>query len=148
MSPLAHLILTAALFFMLNIFFSLSYYVLLVSILLTFLIDLLDHSIQLSIAKNPDALKIKSLLFRGKISQAYNLYYATRRKNARQTFFHNFPFLVLAAILSIYFKSFTLFIGIAFHLICDVSYEYYQYKSLSFIWTFGLLKPKTGQSLS
>lgn len=140
MRPLAHLLLTVILFFILKLFFSLNYAVLFFALFLTLLIDLFDHSIQLLIAKNPDALKIKTLFFNRKILKAYNLYYSTRRKNARQTLFHNIPFLILAIILSFYFKSFVLFLGIVFHLICDISYEYYQYKSLSFVWTFGLIK--------
>jgi len=148
MSPLAHLFLTAVLFFILKLFLPLNYAVLFFAFFLTLLIDLLDHSIQLLIANNPDALKIKALLFSGNISKAYNLYYNTRRKNARQTLFHNIPFLILIIILSFYFRSFALFIGIAFHLICDISYEYYQYKSLSFIWTFGLINLDNKQTLN
>jgi len=140
MKPAIHLLLTIILFFILKIFFPLDLKILLVALSLTLIIDILDHGILILFARNPLAIEIKGLFLSGKISKVYRLYYRTRRENARQTFFHNFLFLFLMIFLVIWFRNLAIFLGIVFHLICDLFYEYYKYRTLSFVWTFGLMK--------
>lgn len=140
MSPTAHLLITTIFFFILKLFFYLNYAVLFIALILTLLIDVFDHSVLILLAQNPVAKHIRKLFFSGKVLEAYNFYYNTRRENASFTFLHNLLFFSAAIILTVLSRSYVLFLGVVLHLSCDFFYEFYKYHKLHDVWTFNLLK--------
>jgi len=121
MEPLKHLVITALVFFLLKIFIYLPFSVLVYALLLTILIDIIDHSINIFFVNKPLSKKIKGMIIKFKIRGAYKLYYKKRKEDI-YTFmlFHNSIFLLLSLILSFYLKSYAFFLGIPLHLICDI----------------------------
>jgi len=106
---------------MIKLFISLPTSILFYSLLLTILIDLLDHSINIFLINNPLSKKVKEKIFNLKIKDAYTLYYKKRKENVYLFMvLHNYIFLLISFIISIYSKSYVIFIGIVFHLFCDI----------------------------
>jgi hypothetical protein len=123
-------------FIILSFFFSLSINILIGAIFLTVFVDAFDHSINVLFTNSPIAKKVKKEFFNGNFSKAYNLYFYKRDKVFTFAIFHNIFFLFFCIILTVYLKSFLLFIGLVLHFFCDVITEYRFTKSLNF-WLYG-----------
>lgn len=141
MKPFYHIVLTITVFFIAKIFVDVGFNVLILALLLTVIVDIVDHSLLILSIKNSFMNKVRKLLYKLKIREAYNLYYKERYKTGK-AFLHNLAFFIIVTLVGIIYKNPVILLGISFHFICDMLSDIYFLKRLNDNWTFAFLFKK------
>ena len=88
---------------------------------LTLVVDVFDHSYLILTVRNETYNKTRALLKEIKIKEAYNYYYA-HRLSSNHSLLHHIWFTVLVWVVTIYFASPILLLGLVLHFACDQTY--------------------------
>lgn len=120
MSPLQHIIITIIAFFLLSLAVPLPLSVLSWSLVLTLGIDVFDHSYLFLTVKNPTYNRSRELIRQGKLLEAYRFYYANRDLS-NYSLFHHVWGTIATWIITVYFASPIILLGLVLHFSCDIT---------------------------
>ena len=138
MHPLKHIFLTILLFLSLTFFVKLDISILIYSLILTILIDIIDHSFAILFFDTRLNHQIKEMIKKKRIKESMIKYYNGRSGAFEYFYLHNLPVFLIILVITVYIQSYTLFLGLIFHYICDII-ECYQKGFIGF-WTAGWKK--------
>ena len=141
MKPTTHLVLTIMVFVAAKIYTALSLNVLFFALLLTVIVDIMDHSLIILLINNEVTIKTRELASALKLNEAYRIYCKERYKTGR-AFMHNLAFFAVITALGVIYKSPVILLGISFHFVCDMMSDFYFMKRLNDNWTFAFLLKK------
>lgn len=145
MKPTTHTVLTIIAFVAAKIYINLNLSVLFFTLLLTVIIDVIDHSLIILLIRNEVTIKTRKLALAFKLKEAYKTYSKERYKIGR-AFMHNMAFFAAITAIGIIYKSPVILLGISFHFVCDMINDVYFMKKLNSNWTFAFLFKKQGKS--
>jgi hypothetical protein len=132
MKPTVHVLSTIFAYILVTLFYPLSLNVLFWAVFLTLFVDLADHGFFVLTLKNPTSKEIRILLKQCRFQEAYMLYYDNRRKILTYALLHNLPVLTLVLVLTAYYRSPTLGLGLVPHYALDIIDHYNHEGNLNF----------------
>jgi|GEM_PF-1382966 len=127
-----HVLTTFLAYLTVNFFHPLGIEVLIWAVFLTVGVDVLDHGFLVLTLKNPIVRKARVLLFKGRLLEAYSLYYSSRRKVVSRCYLHNIPVILVIVFFTIHFQSFILALGLLLHYLLDIIDHYMEVGDLDF----------------
>jgi len=132
MRPTIHLLSTVLAYAIVRTIFDAPLGALLWACFLTVFVDVADHGLLVATLNHPIAAQVRGLLKRGRIPEAYRLYYDNRRRILSFAYLHNLPVLFAITILTAYYQSLTLVLGLLLHYALDIIDHYNHEGNLRF----------------